>query len=123
MVGQTWPSFAGFSSRWAAPSVLDSAAAGIVLPFRERAPWLGGDLQTLRNVLCGGPLELPGGERLLLPMSDGGRLAARWLDRRPGPATRPVVVLVHGLTGCEKSGCVVASLRKRRHVRRCGSLR
>ncbi len=110
MVGQTSPSFAGFSSRWAAPSVLDSAAAGIVLPFRERAPWLGGDLQTLRNVLCGGPLELPGGERLLLPMSDGGRLAAR-LDRRPGPATRPVVVLVHGLTGCEKSGCVVASAR------------
>jgi len=60
-------------------------SAATVPPFQERAPWLGGDLQTLRNTVRGAPADLPGGERLLLPMPDGDRLAAR-LDR---PAGRP----------------------------------
>ncbi|MCI0598134.1 MAG: alpha/beta fold hydrolase [Beijerinckiaceae bacterium] len=81
-----------------------------VPPFRERAPWFGGDLQTLRNAVCGAPPDLPGGERLLLPMRDGGRLAAR-LDRTVGYSARPLVVLVHGLAGSEASGNVVASMR------------
>ena len=85
--------------------------AGTVPPFRQRAPWFGGDLQTLRNVVCGTPPDLPGGERLLLPMPDGDRLAAR-LDRQAGgPIARPLVVLVHGLAGSEASGPVVASTR------------
>ena len=84
--------------------------AGTVPPFRERAPWFGGDLQTLRNVVRGTPPDLPGGERLLLPMPDGDRLAAR-LDRQPGPLARPLVVLVHGLAGSEASRPVVASMR------------
>jgi uncharacterized protein len=84
--------------------------AGTVPPFRERAPWFGGDLQTLRNVVRGTPPDLPGGERLLLPMPDGDRLAAR-LDRQPGPLARPLVVLVHGLAGSEASRPVVASTR------------
>jgi uncharacterized protein len=110
LVGQSSPSLADIPSLWTAPSAQEGVAAGGVLPFRERAPWLGGDLQTLRNFLRGAPPDLPGGERLLLPMSDGDRLAAR-LDRRPGSTTRPLVVLVHGLTGSEASGCVVASMR------------
>ena len=72
-------------------------------PFRERAPWFGGDLQTLRNTVCGAPPDLPGGERLLLPMHDGDRLAAR-LDQRPDFLARPLIVLVHGLAGSEASG-------------------
>ena len=85
--------------------------AGTVPPFRERAPWYGGDLQTLRNVVRGTPPDLPDGERLLLPMPDGDRLAAR-LDRQAGgPIARPLVVLVHGLAGSELSGPVVASMR------------
>lgn len=55
-----------------------------VPPFRERPPWLGSDLQTLRNFICGGPPNLSGGERLLLPMQDRDRLAAR-LDRPCAP--------------------------------------
>ena len=77
-----------------------------VPPFRERPPWLGADLQTLRNLFCGGPPDLSGGERLLLPMPDGDRLAAR-LDR---PAA-PLVVLVHGLAGSEASRHGVATTR------------
>jgi len=98
------------SPKWAAPPVQDGTA-GTVSPFRERAPWLGGDLQTLRNTVRGTPPDLPGRERLLLPMPGGDRLAAR-LDRRAGPTTaRPLVVLVHGLTGSEASGYAVVSTR------------
>jgi hypothetical protein len=57
----------------------ESAASEPTLPpFRERAPWFGGDLQTLRNIIWGGPPELLGGERLLLALPDGDRLAARF---------------------------------------------
>lgn len=85
-------------------------------PFRERAPWRGPDLQTLRNILLPKPKELPGGERLLLAMSDGDRLAAR-LDRPADPSRRPLVVLIHGLTGTEAS---VNVMRAARHLVREG---
>lgn len=80
-------------------------------PFRERFPWIGTDLQTLRNVLYPRPAELPGGERLLLPVSGGDRLAARLdLPSNPGDE-RPLIVLVHGLTGSESSINVIATAR------------
>jgi predicted alpha/beta-fold hydrolase len=83
---------------------------GTVPPFQERAPWFGGDLQTLRNAVRPVPPELPGGERLLLPVSGGDRLSAR-LDGRDGRLGRPLIVLVHGLAGSEASRSVVASMR------------
>jgi predicted alpha/beta-fold hydrolase len=79
-----------------------------ILPFRQRAPWFGGDLQTLRNFLCWPLADLAGGERLLLPVSGGERLAAR-LDVSPAHNRGPLVVLVHGLAGSETSRNVVAS--------------
>src|SRR5579884_1392684 len=79
-------------------------------PFRERAPWFGGDLQTLRNVLCRAPADLPLRERLRLPVSGGDQLAAR-LDRPAQPTARPLIVLVHGLAGSEASRNVIASAR------------
>jgi hypothetical protein len=79
-------------------------------PFRERAPWLGGDLQTLRNIIVGGPPELPGGERLLLAMPDGDRLAAR-LDRPAADSGAPLIVLTHGLAGSESSRHGMATAR------------
>ena len=108
-MGPHSPTPIGLSAKWAAPPVQDGTAA-TVPPFRERAPWFGGDLQTLRNVIRGTPPDLPFGERLLLPVSGGDRLAAR-LDRRAGPIARPLVVLVHGLAGSEASRPVVASMR------------
>ena len=111
-MGPHSPTPLGLSPKWTAPPVQDGIdmSAGTVPPFRERAPWFGGDLQTLRNVVRGAPPDLPGGERLLLPMPDGDRLAAR-LDRRADPIARPLIVLVHGLAGSEASGPVVASMR------------
>jgi uncharacterized protein len=84
--------------------------AGIIPPFRERPPWFGGNLQTLRNAIVGAPPDLPSGERLLLKVADGDLLAAR-LDRPAGAMKRPLVVLIHGCAGSEASGSVVASMR------------
>jgi predicted alpha/beta-fold hydrolase len=78
--------------------------------FRQRPPWLGADLQTLRNFLLGPAQDLPGGETLLLPLRDGDRLAAR-LDRPVGGGSKPLIVLVHGLTGSQHSETVVAATR------------
>ena len=111
-MGPHSPTSIGSLPNWAAPPVHDGSemSAGTVAPFRERAPWFGGDLQTLRNAVRGGPADLPSGERLLLPMPDGDRLAARldWPTDRFG---KPLIVLVHGLAGSETSRSVVASMR------------
>ncbi len=82
--------------------------------FRPRPPWWGGDLQTLRNfvVMRNLRIGLPAvtGERLYLPMTDGSgdRLAA---SLTPAPGGRPLVVLIHGLTGSEGSTYMLASAR------------
>jgi predicted alpha/beta-fold hydrolase len=67
-------------------------------PFRERSPWIGGDLQTLRDALR--PLRFPPerAEELTIALPGGDRLLGL-LDRpAPGPPTGLVVVL-HGLGG------------------------
>jgi uncharacterized protein len=84
--------------------------ADVIPEFHQRPPWLGADLQTLRNFFRGALPDLEGGERLLLRMPDGDRLAAR-LDRPATSAAKPVVVLVHGLAGSETSKNVVATSR------------
>jgi predicted alpha/beta-fold hydrolase len=81
------------------------------LPWKPRAPWWGADLQTLRNVLVGPRIDLSPwpAQRLLLAMRDGSgdRLAAAL--HRPARATRPAVLLIHGLGGCEDSVYMQAS--------------
>lgn len=94
----------------AQPSIVREAPVQEPPLFRQRPPWLGGDLQTLRNALFPAPLELPGGKRLLLPLADGQKLAAR-LDLPAKLNAEPLLVLVHGLAGSEASGNVVASTR------------
>jgi uncharacterized protein len=73
--------------------------------FRPRPPWLGPDLQTLRNTFLPVRPDFSAyaSERLTLPLADGSgdRLAARL--QRPLAASRPLVVLVHGLSGTEDS--------------------
>jgi predicted alpha/beta-fold hydrolase len=85
--------------------------------FRPRAPWWGGDLQTLRNTLRGvraarAALARTPGRRLWLPLLDGtgDELAAR-LETPEGGASpgAPLVVLVHGLGGDEGSAYMLAS--------------
>ena len=84
-------------------------------PFRPRPPWWGGDLQTLRNVLAREWADLAGhpAERVMLPLGDGSgdTLVATRHTPSGGDADRPLVVLIHGLTGGEDSTYMRASAR------------
>lgn len=77
-------------------------------PFRARFPWITGDLQTVRNNLVGKPPPLPAATRLALPLGDGDALAGA-LHMPAEDARKPLVVLVHGLTGDEDSANIVCS--------------
>jgi predicted alpha/beta-fold hydrolase len=80
--------------------------------FRPRAPWFGGDLQTLRNTIRGRSLSLdlwPSRE-LLIPFDDGsGDHMSAELHKAINGGTKPTIVLVHGLTGSADSVFVVNS--------------
>nr|WP_286192804.1 MULTISPECIES: alpha/beta fold hydrolase [unclassified Synechococcus] len=67
-------------------------------PFRQRSPWIGGDLQTLRDTLR--PLRFPPdrAEPLTIPLADGGQLLGL-LDRPSGAAPAALVLVMHGLGG------------------------
>ena len=82
--------------------------------FSARTPWIGPDLQTLRNVLRGPALELDPArtwERLVLPLEDGSgdRIAARLFEPSEPRPDGPLVILVHGLGGSEESGYMTTS--------------
>jgi len=83
--------------------------------FLARPPWWGGDLQTIRNYLRKPAIALDPypAEPLEFPMLDGSDDVLVATLNRPlstdGP--RPLVVLIHGLTGCETSTYMQASAR------------
>ena len=96
------------------PEVQSSLGETVELPqFRPRAPWLSSDLQTMRNYFVrpfgGVPPNLEG-ERLYLEMRDGSgdRLAA---TLNQNVAAAPLVVLIHGITGCETSSHMIITSR------------
>jgi uncharacterized protein len=76
-------------------------------PFHPRFPWWGGDLQTLANRLRPADIDLAPHrtERLSFALRDGtGDVLQASLDRSAMPASgRPLVILIHGLTGAEDS--------------------
>lgn len=76
--------------------------------FEERAPWIGADLQTLRNFLLPQPRIDSASASIKLPMSDGDILAAR-LNMPIDPPKRPLIILVHGLTGSENSVNIISA--------------
>jgi hypothetical protein len=76
-------------------------------PFKPRFPWWSADLQTVA-ILLNAPdakLEPHTSERICFPMNDGsGDTLLGMLDTPAQPVEgRPLVVLVHGLTGSETS--------------------
>jgi predicted alpha/beta-fold hydrolase len=82
--------------------------------FQDRPPWWGGDLQTLRNVVMRRTAPLPGrAVSLEFEMSDGsGDRLKSTLSEPDAPDPRaPLIVLIHGLTGCEDSDYMRASAR------------
>ncbi len=73
-------------------------------PFRARLPWVTADLQTVRNFLLRNAPDLSAfrAERIEFPMPDGDRLIAT-VNWPAAGARRPLVWLVHGITGWEDS--------------------
>lgn len=68
-------------------------------PFRQRPPWFGADLQTLRDVLRPEPLPPDRSTPLRIPLGDSDELLAR-LDLPAGLAPRALVLLLPGLGSC-----------------------
>jgi predicted alpha/beta-fold hydrolase len=69
-----------------------------LLPFRQRSPWIGGDLQTLRDTLRPQRFPPDRAEALPIPLGDGDQLVAL-LDRPDGGAELGLVLVLHGLGG------------------------
>ena len=85
-------------------------------PFRPRFPWWGADLQTIAirltsSRLC--DLAPHTSERLAFPMADRtGDILLGMLDRPAEPQPgRPLILLVHGLTGSENSAYMLNAAR------------
>lgn len=76
-------------------------------PFRQRFPWIGSDLQTAGDFLFLPMAQIPSKrtQRMRFPMEDGtGDVLLGALDHPKNPAEdRPLVVILHGLTGSEDS--------------------
>jgi predicted alpha/beta-fold hydrolase len=67
-------------------------------PFRQRSPWIGGDLQTLRDTLRPQRFPPDRAEPLTIPLADGGQLLGL-LDRPSTGAPVALVLVLHGLGG------------------------
>lgn len=83
--------------------------------FVPLPPWFGGDLQTLRNYLRppGDILAPWPGEVLRFPMKDGtGDELVGALHRPAEDGGRPMVLLLHGLTGCQDSTYIRVAARE-----------
>ncbi len=84
--------------------------------FRPRPPWWGGDLQTVRNnvvTFAGRPAPLPS-DRLALDLNDGSGdrlIGALSRPRDPTGPPRPLIMLLHGLSGSELSPYMRISAR------------
>jgi len=81
--------------------------------MQSKPPWWGGDLQTIRNQLLGAPDPLNSvSRRLEFPVTDGtsDRLTAT-LETPSACKEKPLLVLIHGLTGDENSRYVYESAR------------
>ena len=93
-------------------ALVNTANLGIPT-FQPRFPWWGGDLQTLRNYVVRPASALPSvrSGRLELPLSDGtGDQLLAVLDE-PNTPRSTIIVLIHGLTGCQDSYYLLNSAR------------
>ncbi|NDB69859.1 MAG: alpha/beta fold hydrolase, partial [Methylocystaceae bacterium] len=88
--------------------MLREAKIWLEIDFEERAPWIGADLQTLRNFFLPQPKILTPSTSIKLPMSDGDTLVAS-LNAPNEPPRRPLIILVHGLTGSENSANIISA--------------
>ncbi len=82
--------------------------------FTPRAPWLTADLQTIHNFVTRPAQRFDDAmpRRMRFEMADGtGDALIAELHRVPAATDRPLVVLIHGATGCAESAYMLASAR------------
>ncbi len=81
--------------------------------FKPRFPWWGGDLQTVRNRLMPDRKPLPCiTQTRLVALSDGtGDRMMVQLDTPQEGGQGPLIVLIHGLMGCDHSAYMLAATR------------
>lgn len=90
---------------------LQEAITATDLPaFETRAPWFGGDLQTLRNSFVGKSDVLEPDERILAPIDVGAINVAVNHAASSSPMSR-ALILVHGLGGGEDSSYMLSAAR------------
>ncbi len=80
--------------------------------YKSMFPWFGGDLQTVKNTLSwtAPPFRSERQTRLHFPMNDGtGDVLLGLFDEPPEETGLPLLILVHGLTGCEESRNIMTS--------------
>lgn len=89
---------------------LGNLVEGLTLPvFQAGLKWRGGDLQTMRNTIMGPGVHLGDDfERVSFDIGEKGQLQGA-LHRTEDAAHRPLVVILHGLTGDENSPNVISS--------------
>ena len=81
--------------------------------FKSSFPWLGADLQTLRDFLMPRPkaLQFESSKMINFMMTDGtdDRLSAKLNSCGTENTHTPLVILIHGLTGCDNSSYMLRS--------------
>ena len=65
-------------------------------PFQQRMPWIGGDLQTLRDTLRPPQLPLDQGESVPIALGDGGELLALHDRVDQNGHTHPAILGISG---------------------------
>ena len=95
------------------PASAQDASAFTPSRFEARPPWYGGDLQTLRNFLRRPAVDFSvwPARRVELLMGDGSGDRLLAMLHLPAAQHRGLVVLIHGLTGCESSFYIQASAK------------
>ena len=78
--------------------------------FKSKAPWFGGDLQTLRNSFVGKPDALAPDARILAPI-DVGAINVAVNHPNVQTSSKRALVLVHGLGGGEDSSYMLSAAR------------
>jgi predicted alpha/beta-fold hydrolase len=81
-------------------------------PFRPRLPWLGGDLQTVRNAVVRPrpPIQDWLGRPIAFDMADGTGDQLHGLLHRPKEdRKRPLIILIHGMGGSVESAYIRTS--------------
>jgi predicted alpha/beta-fold hydrolase len=118
------------------PPSIDSLESLDLPPFRPRFPWWSADLQTIAVLLGSYESDLSphNTERVCFCMADrSGDILVGMLDRPAEPQPgRALVILIHGLTGCENSAYMLNAARHlldrgyrvlRLNLRGCGASR